>query len=61
VSRTTVAVLAAASTLTAVVAAEVHGVMIGILTGCAAVTAGALAWLTSAQEIKKNLSKPEIV
>jgi hypothetical protein len=27
--------------------------MIGILTGCAAITAGALAWLTSAQEIKK--------
>ena len=52
-SRIRVAMLAAASALASVVATEVHGVAVGIMAGCAAVTAGAVAWSSSMGDSKK--------
>ena len=42
-SRIKIAVLASATTLASVVTAEVHGVMLGIEAGCAALAAGGAA------------------
>jgi len=61
VSRIKIAVLASASTLASVVATEVHGVAIGIMTGCAALAAGAAAWSSATRWNKKNDHHPHVV
>jgi hypothetical protein len=53
VARIRVAMLAALGTLLPVLAAEVHGIAIGITAGCATLAAATGAWLSSARS-KKN-------
>jgi hypothetical protein len=54
-SRTVLALLAAACTVASGIAAEVHGVMTGVMVACAALAAGTAAYASSDQK-KVNVS-----
>jgi hypothetical protein len=61
VSRIRITALALASTLAFVVATEVHGAAIGIMAGCAALSAGTAAWSSSTRGNQKNGHHPHVV